>query len=110
QHPLEAPGTRAVPARERLYRSRERRQAGCIAVGVAHREAIEQVVAGLRRPWARRRGADPGGRLLEDPVSTEAAGEDARRERFEVGLAREAGVERLETLGRREQQRGGVRA
>ena len=97
-----------VRLRERVHRSPERRQAGGVTIGVARRQAIEQQVGGPRRLRTHRRDAGRGGYLLQVLASAEAAGEDARCERFEVGLTRQTGIDRLKTSGGCQQHRGRV--
>ena len=103
------PANDAVLAASGLFAERaqgppERLDSGPIPVGEARRQPVEEEV---RRAWRlrpRRRGAG----ALCDPYSVagaEAADEDLRAQRLDVGLACEPGVKRFQPFGRIEQQR-----
>ena len=100
----------SVFSAERLQRSPQRRYACCVALGEARRQAIEEQVDRPRRSRRRRCGPGGLGRLPHPDGAAEPAGEHRRSERFEIRLARQRGIERLEAFGGLEQQRWGVAA
>ena len=74
------------------------------------REAVQQQIGGTRGSCAGGAVAHGLDRVLHAVATVEPAGEDRRRQRLEIGLTGQRGVERLETAGRREQQRRSVPA
>ena len=83
--------------------------AACPSV-ISDGQAVQQQI-GRRAAAPAARGADSAarGHLAADPPPVrQAAGEHRRVERVQVGLAREPGIERLEPLGRLDQQQRGA--
>ena len=101
------PGTPALVT-DRSQCPLERRRAGRITGGETHGQAFEQQIDGTRHPWWGRRlasGLGGGPRAAAEP-----AGDARGAQRFQVGLARKGGVERLELSGRISEQRHRVPA
>ena len=94
---------------ERAQRGLQRRRSGGVALGGEEREPVEQQVARARGGLPLR-GEDGGGDLARVAAVHQPVGRQGRRERVEVGLARERRVERLEPPRRLEQQRRRVAA
>ena len=93
---------------ERTERALERRRTCAVALGRQHGHSLEKQVAGARQFPARLAPVRREDRLGDVPHADllgEATREQCCRERVEVGLARQLGVERLEPPGGCEQQR-----
>ncbi len=95
------PGAIALVAHRR-QRPLERRRARGIASGETDRQTIEQQVDGTRCLQAR---GIAGRRRRRKRAAAQLASDARRAQRLEVGLARLAGIERLEPLGCVEEQR-----
>ena len=92
---------------ERAQRDLQRRRRRDVALVGEEGEPVEQQIAGARRGLPV--GGQNGRRDLARIASAhQPVGGKGRRERFEVGLARERRVQRLEPPGRLEQQRRSI--
>ena len=93
---------------ERAQRDLQRRRPRDVALAGEDGEPVQQQVAGTGRglPVS---GQNGGGDLARIASTHQAVGGLRSRERFEVCLAREPGIQRLEPLGRIEQQGGASR-
>ena len=94
---------------ERAQRDLQRRRRRDVALAGEEGEPVQQQVAGTRGglPVS---GQNGGGDLARIASTHQAVGGERSRECLEVGLARERRIQRLEPLGRLEQQRGSVAA
>ena len=92
---------------ERPQRDLQCRRPRGVALAGEEGEPVEQQVAGTRRglPIGSQNSV---GDLARITSTGQAIGGERRRERLEIGLAREPGIQRLEPLGRLEQQRRSI--
>jgi hypothetical protein len=94
---------------ERPERDLQRRRPRGEALAGEEREPVEQQVTGTRRGLPAG-GQNGGGDLARIASTDQAVGGERRRERLEIGLAREPRIQRLEPPGGLEQQRRSVAA
>ena len=93
---------------KRVQRSPEWDDARGITLGEAHHETIQEEIDRARRLAGRGRRARGLGDVRHPAAPAEAAREDRGDEGFEVGLPRQARVERFEAFRRVEQHLGSV--
>ncbi len=95
-----------VQGEKQFKRPGERRYGSCVPPGETQRERVEQDVGRARRAGSGRRGERGLGRLPHPAGAAQVPCPHRGHERFQVRLAGQAGIQRVEEPGRAEQQPG----